>query len=100
MVRRNFLIKSLTGNEEVTPMHPKQPTTKGKQHYLEILKTKLYALGREIDSVNEITLTSLFDSFTSSWISRDRFKGATTLKQKSANLRQVNLTNKMMKSFR
>ena len=60
MVRRNFLIKSLTGNEEVTPMHPKQPTTKGKQHYLEILKTKLYALGRQIDSVEEITLTSLF----------------------------------------
>lgn len=82
-------------------MHPKQPTAKGKQHYLEILKTKLYALGREIDGVDEITLTSLFLTvFNSSWISRDRFKGATTLKQKSANLRQVNLTNKMMKSIR
>lgn len=41
-------------------MHPKQPTTKGKQHYLEILKTKLYALRRKIDGVDEITLTSLF----------------------------------------
>lgn len=41
---------------------------------------------------------NLFDSFTSSGVSRDRFKGATKLKQKSANLRQVNLTNEMMKN--
>lgn len=42
-------------------MHPKQPTAKGKQHYLEILKTKLYALGREIDGVDEKSL--LLQSF-------------------------------------
>ena len=36
----------------------------------------------------------------SSPVSRDRSKGATKLKQKSADLRQVNLTNKMMKSFK
>lgn len=42
-------------------MHPKQPTGKGKQHYLEILKTKLYGLGREIDGVDEKSL--LLQSF-------------------------------------
>lgn len=37
-------------------MHPKKSTAKGKQHYLEILKSKLYAFSRTIDGVDEITL--------------------------------------------